>query len=155
MRRASFRPPNHPAILPFPHPHVLPIKMEPGALVEYRLRLYGVPVYWQTRVETFEPGHRFTDVQIAGPYGYWHHLHEFRAVASGTIVRDVADYEIPFGFIGTAAHHVFVPPLPRPHLRRSPPTHRRVSCRLKTAWRREGLAKRRGSPHAKQRLTLL
>src|SRR5688572_27605449 len=53
-----------------------PIEMAAGTLIDYRLRLYGVPVYWRTRIETFDPERSFTDVQLSGPYRRWHHLHE-------------------------------------------------------------------------------
>ena len=32
-----------------------PIEMRVGALIEYRLRLHGVPVSWLTRIEEWEP----------------------------------------------------------------------------------------------------
>ncbi|MCW2982175.1 MAG: cell division inhibitor SulA [Solirubrobacterales bacterium] len=44
-----------------------PIAMERGALIEYRLRLHGVPVRWRTRIEAWEPPHRFVDAQLSGP----------------------------------------------------------------------------------------
>ena len=45
------------------------------ALIDYRLRLFGIPFGWQTRIETFERNVRFSDVQLRGPYRRWHHLH--------------------------------------------------------------------------------
>lgn len=86
----------------------LPIVMAPGALIEYRLRLLGVPFNWQTEIERWEPPERFTDVQLRGPYRRWHHLHEFREVPEGTLCVDVVDYELPLGPLGTLAHAMFV-----------------------------------------------
>ena len=60
-----------------------PIEMRPGALIEYRLRLHRVPVRWLTRIETWEPGRRFVDVQVRGPYRLWHHTHEFEPDGAG------------------------------------------------------------------------
>jgi ligand-binding SRPBCC domain-containing protein len=45
-----------------------PIEMGVGTLIEYRLRLHGVPVRWRTRIEAWEPPKRFVDVQVKGPY---------------------------------------------------------------------------------------
>lgn len=39
-----------------------PIPMNPGALIDYELRLYGVPMHWRTRIEMFEPPWSFTDI---------------------------------------------------------------------------------------------
>ncbi|MGE0680261.1 MAG: SRPBCC family protein [Candidatus Binatia bacterium] len=86
----------------------LPIRMEPGALIDYRLRLFSLPFHWRTRIEMFEPGRCFTDVQVSGPYRRWHHLHEFTAVLGGTLVHDVVDYELPLGPLGALVHALFV-----------------------------------------------
>ena len=86
----------------------LPIEMVPGARIEYRLRLFGVPFFWCTEIESFEPPRRFTDVQAKGPYRRWHHTHEFREVAEGTEVIDRVEYEMPLGWLGRIAHALFV-----------------------------------------------
>jgi ligand-binding SRPBCC domain-containing protein len=85
-----------------------PIEMRPGAIIDYSLRLYGVPVKWKTRIEVFEPETRFVDSQLEGPYRYWQHLHEFEEVEQGTRMRDVVNYELPFGPLGTVALALFV-----------------------------------------------
>ncbi|MBL8826172.1 MAG: SRPBCC family protein [Planctomycetaceae bacterium] len=78
----------------------LPIAMHAGTLIDYRLRLFGVPFNWTTRIESFEPNVRFVDTQLRGPYRYWHHLHEFYEVEQGTLIVDRVHYEMPFGVIG-------------------------------------------------------
>ncbi len=60
-----------------------PIDMRAGALIEYRLKLHGLPVSWLTRIEEWTPGERFVDAQLAGPYRLWHHTHEFAADGDG------------------------------------------------------------------------
>jgi len=73
-----------------------PITMGVGTLIDYRLRLYGLPVRWRTVIEAYDPPFGFTDVQLRGPYRRWVHRHEFVEVAEGTEVRDRVDYELPF-----------------------------------------------------------
>jgi ligand-binding SRPBCC domain-containing protein len=85
-----------------------PIPMGPGTIIDYRLRIFGFPVRWRTRIEVFEPPRRFVDVQIRGPYARWRHLHEFEPVPGGTRMRDRVDYEMPLAFIGAAARSLFV-----------------------------------------------
>jgi ligand-binding SRPBCC domain-containing protein len=85
-----------------------PIEIETGTIIDYSLRLYGVSLKWKTRIEVFEPETRFVDIQLEGPYRYWHHLHEFEEVEQGTRMRDVVDYKLPFGFLGTVARSLFV-----------------------------------------------
>jgi ligand-binding SRPBCC domain-containing protein len=91
-----------------------PIAAQPGALIDYALRLNGIPVRWRTRIESVDPGHGFTDVQLRGPYRRWHHRHAFRDIPGGTEMRDTVDYALPLGPLGALAHPVFV----RPALRR-------------------------------------
>lgn len=85
-----------------------PIAMRAGALIEYRLRLAGVPFRWVTRIEVFEPEERFVDVQLQGPYRSWRHTHEFVEVPEGTLVRDRVEYELPLRPVGTLVHALFV-----------------------------------------------
>ena len=85
-----------------------PIDMAAGALIDYRLRLFGLPLRWRTRIEAFEPCSRFVDVQARGPYRLWRHTHEFRAASDGTLMTDRVEYQIAFGPIGGLAHAIFV-----------------------------------------------
>jgi ligand-binding SRPBCC domain-containing protein len=85
-----------------------PIDMRPGALIEYRLRLHGVPIRWLTRIEVWEPGVRFADVQLRGPYRVWHHTHSFERHSHGTLARDTVRYALPLGPLGRLAHSAFV-----------------------------------------------
>lgn len=87
----------------------LPIAMRPGAIIDYRLSLFGVPFRWHTVIEVFEPEARFIDVQASGPYALWRHLHEFAdAPGGGTVIRDRVEYQLPLGPLGELAHAVFV-----------------------------------------------
>jgi ligand-binding SRPBCC domain-containing protein len=86
-----------------------PIAIHAGTLIEYRLRLHGLPIRWRTRIEVWEPGRRFVDVQVSGPYRLWHHTHEFEPSGEdGTLIRDTVRYALPFGAIGALAHVAFV-----------------------------------------------
>ena len=71
-----------------------PIGMRAGALIDYRLRVRGWPVRWQTRIAIWEPPARFVDEQLRGPYRLWRHEHTFAEEAGGTRVRDVVHYAV-------------------------------------------------------------
>jgi uncharacterized protein len=71
-----------------------------GALIDYRLRLRGVPIRWRTRIDVWDPPRAFVDTQLKGPYRSWRHTHEFEALDGGTLVRDVVRYELPMGALG-------------------------------------------------------
>ena len=76
-----------------------PIVMRPGALIDYRLRVHGLPLRWRTRINVWEPPHRFVDEQIRGPYRQWIHEHTFTAHEGGTLARDHVRYAVPLDFL--------------------------------------------------------
>lgn len=75
-----------------------PIPMHEGALIDYALKLHGIPIRWRTRINVWEPGKRFIDEQIKGPYRLWVHEHTFEALPNNsTLVRDRVTYAVPGG----------------------------------------------------------
>lgn len=76
-----------------------PIEMKSGALIDYRLRLRGIPIQWQTEILEWVPGERFVDSQIRGPYKQWIHTHTFESKDGGTLCRDRVEYVIPGGML--------------------------------------------------------
>ena len=81
-----------------------PIEMRVGALIEYRLTLYGIRFSWLTEISVWEPGKRFVDQQILGPFALWHHEHRFSQDGDGTRIQDTVHYALPLDPIGRLAH---------------------------------------------------
>ncbi len=80
-------------------------ELYPGAFVEHTLRLHGVPLRWLTQIQGWQPGRRFVDMQLRGPYAVWHHTHEFAADGVGaTVMSDIVRYALPLGPLGELAH---------------------------------------------------
>lgn len=80
-----------------------PIDVVQGRLIDYRLRLFGVPFHWRTRITVWEPPHRFVDEQLRGPYRTWLHLHTFEDADGGTRMSDRVRYRLPLGPAGALA----------------------------------------------------
>ncbi len=76
-----------------------PVVMRAGALIDYRLRVRGLPLRWRTRINVWEPPHRFEDEQLRGPYRQWIHEHTFEARDGGTLARDHVRYSTPFDWL--------------------------------------------------------
>jgi len=81
----------------------LPIQMRRDAIIEYRLRLFGLPFGWRTRISRWEPEAVFVDEQLRGPYRLWIHEHRFREVDGGTEVEDEVRYALPMRPLGELA----------------------------------------------------
>jgi ligand-binding SRPBCC domain-containing protein len=85
------------------------IPMRAGTLIQYRLRLHGVPLRWLTSIQEWDPPRRFVDVQVRGPYALWHHTHEFAPAPGGaTLMRDTVRYAIGYGPLGELAARTLV-----------------------------------------------
>ena len=76
-----------------------PIEMREGALIDYKLRVRGIPLRWRTRINVWQPPHRFVDEQLRGPYRRWIHEHTFEARDGGTLARDYVRYAVPFDLL--------------------------------------------------------
>lgn len=79
----------------------LPIAMGEGTLIDYTIKVRGFPMRWKTRIESWQPPHRFVDTQLRGPYKLWHHTHEFIALdGNRTQMKDIVRYQVPLGWLG-------------------------------------------------------
>jgi ligand-binding SRPBCC domain-containing protein len=72
-----------------------PIEMGVGTLIDYRLRLRGVPIRWRTRIAEWDPPRRFADEQLRGPYLKWYHEHVFEPDGPRTLCIDRVTYRSP------------------------------------------------------------
>lgn len=85
-----------------------PIAMHPGAVIDYTVRILGIRRHWTTVISDYDPPYRFADVQLRGPYTFWHHAHAFETVDRGTRIIDEVRYVMPWGFLGGLAHELVV-----------------------------------------------
>jgi len=67
---------------------------------------------WIALITEFEWNHHFADIQKKGPFKRFQHRHEFSAElrngVSGTIVRDLIEYDPGFGLFGDLAQKLFI-----------------------------------------------
>lgn len=85
-----------------------PIVMKPGTLIDYKLKVRGLPIRWTTRIATWDPPNRFSDEQLKGPYARWHHAHIFTEENGGTRCEDIVEYRPRGGPLAPLINKLFV-----------------------------------------------
>lgn len=88
----------------------LPMKMHVGRLIDYRIKLMGIPFYWRTLISDWEPPYRFVDQQIRGPYVLWHHEHTFEDKGDYVLMIDTVHYLSPGWFLEPLIDKLLVRP---------------------------------------------
>ncbi len=84
-----------------------PIDIKKGALIDYRLKLRGIPVTWKTEITEWNPPVSFVDTALKSPYKQWIHRHTFEENQSGeTVMKDVVRYRLPLEPLGDLAHFI-------------------------------------------------
>ena len=97
-----------PPYLHFKILNTLPVPMEKGQIINYKLKIRGISIKWNSLIKSYCPPFSFIDEQIKGPYSMWHHSHEFIKEKNGTRIVDNVKYKIPFGFIGKLINYFWV-----------------------------------------------
>lgn len=83
-------------------------EIKSGTLIDYQLKLHGLPIRWRTEIISWNPPVMFVDNQIKGPYALWHHTHTFEDLGGGTLMTDRVQYRVPMGLLGKFTAGPFV-----------------------------------------------
>lgn len=82
-----------------------PIKLKKGTLIDYQLKLRGLPIKWKTEISEWNPPFSFIDQALKSPYKLWIHRHTFEEnLNGGTDIKDVVRYRLPFEPFGDLMH---------------------------------------------------
>ena len=82
-----------------------PIDIKQGALIDYKLKLRGLPLIWRTVISVWRPPFEFVDEALKSPYKQWIHRHTFTEIEKNkTLIQDEVKYRLPFAPLGDFAH---------------------------------------------------
>ncbi|OYQ49279.1 SRPBCC family protein [Flavobacterium aurantiibacter] len=85
--------------------------MYPGQIIEYDVRpLPGFKTRWVSEITHVVDKKYFVDVQLQGPYSFWHHKHFITEIPGGVLMEDIIHYRLPLGFLGDLLHPILVKP---------------------------------------------
>lgn len=84
---------------------VQPIDICQGTLIDYQLKLRGLPLKWKTEISIWNPPYEFVDRALKSPYRQWIHRHTFTEIEKNkTLIEDEVRYRLPFEPLGDLAH---------------------------------------------------
>ena len=86
----------------------LPVQMKKGTIIDYKIKLNGIPFSWRTEITKWDPPFLFEDTQIKGPYKIWIHEHRFDEKEGMTIMTDTVRYLSPGGIFEFIPHNLMV-----------------------------------------------
>ncbi len=86
----------------------LPIVLNCGAIIDYRIQLSGFPFSWKTEITKWNPPYQFVDTQLQGPYQTWIHEHKFESKDGYTIMHDLVEYKAKGWIFEPLIHRFFV-----------------------------------------------
>lgn len=97
-----------PPVLGFKIITPLPVEMKKGTLIDYKIKLNGIPFNWRTEITKWEPPFLFEDTQIRGPYKIWIHEHRFEEKDGVTYMTDTVKYLSPGSIFEFIPHYLIV-----------------------------------------------
>ena len=71
-----------------------------GEEVTWEGRHFGVRLRHTSRITRFDPPRYFRDSMVRGRFARFEHDHYFEPKDAGTLMRDVLEFESPFGALG-------------------------------------------------------
>ncbi|RCT54711.1 SRPBCC family protein [Winogradskyella sp. KYW1333] len=85
--------------------------MYAGQVIQYSVRpIPGFRTQWVSEITQYKDKTYFIDLQLYGPYAFWHHKHFVHKIEGGVEMEDIIDYKVPFGILGRLLHPVLVKP---------------------------------------------
>tara|TARA_R110001632_G_scaffold39718_8_gene99366 strand:+ start:6246 stop:6713 length:468 start_codon:yes stop_codon:yes gene_type:complete len=85
--------------------------MYAGQVIQYRVTpIAGIKAKWVSEITHYVEGKYFVDLQLYGPYAFWHHKHFIHEIDGGVEMEDIIDYKVPFGILGQMVHPFIVRP---------------------------------------------
>jgi ligand-binding SRPBCC domain-containing protein len=79
-----------------------------GQEVTWRARHFGIWQHLTSRIVAFDSPFHFRDSQVRGAFRRFDHDHFFSHERGTTFMKDVFDYESPFGILGRLADSLFL-----------------------------------------------
>ncbi len=74
--------------------------IEEGSIVRFRIKLFKIPMIWESKHIEYKENRIFKDIQTKGPFVRWEHSHIFKSDGiNHSIMKDKIEFQLPFGIL--------------------------------------------------------
>ena len=71
-----------------------------GGILQIRTVKNYITTTWEVQIEKIEKPNILVDVALKSPFKYWKHSHVFTQKGNISELKDIVEYELPFGKLG-------------------------------------------------------
>jgi len=71
-----------------------------GKIVKIKTTKFFIPTYWEVKIEKLQKPNILIDIALKSPFKYWKHQHIFTKKGNLCELKDIIDYQLPFGILG-------------------------------------------------------
>lgn len=71
-----------------------------GEVLNIKTTKFGIPTIWSVEISLIKEPNMLVDTALKSPFKFWRHSHIFTKKGEVCELKDVVEYELPFGFIG-------------------------------------------------------
>ena len=71
-----------------------------GGILKIRTVKNFIPITWEVKIDKIQKPNLLVDIAIKSPFKYWKHSHVFTQKGNICELKDVLEYELPFGKFG-------------------------------------------------------
>jgi ligand-binding SRPBCC domain-containing protein len=73
-----------------------------GAVLKLRTVKNFIPIIWEVKIDTLNAPNLLVDIALKSPFKSWKHSHVFTQIDENLCeLKDVVEYSLPFGFVGS------------------------------------------------------
>ena len=73
---------------------------EEGKVLKVKMTKFFLPILWAVEISLIKKPNMLVDTAIKSPFDFWRHSHVFTQKGNICELKDIIEYELPFGFIG-------------------------------------------------------
>ena len=71
-----------------------------GGVLKIKTVKNFIPTTWEVKIDKMQEPNLLVDIALKSPFKYWKHSHVFTQKGNICELKDIVEYELPFGAIG-------------------------------------------------------